>query len=296
MRSRRLVRAAAVALAVVALVALLSAVPAAVAVSWMRPVPGAVTRGFVYGRDPFAPRQHRGADFAAAPGARVLAACGGVVVNTRGVGARAVTLECGRWRVTHLPLASVAVRTGTHVHAGALLGTLAPSADHRGLHLGVRRAGDPFGYVDPLPFLPGAHHAPPAVPRVGPGARRRSAPQDRAAPRVVPVPRAAPVPHAAPAPRLAPAPRAAPAPRLAPAPRAAPAPHGAPASRRAAARLAPAPRATPVPRAAPAPAPPVAPWPAWAGLALVLCGALGGGVRWRTRRRRAPRAAVEATR
>jgi hypothetical protein len=31
----------------------------------------------------------------------------------------------------------------------------------------------------------------------------------------------------------------------------------------------------------------VAPWPAWLGLALALGGALGGGVRWRVRARRA---------
>ena len=175
------------------------------------------------------------------------AACGGVVVNTRGVGARSVTLRCGRWRVTHLPLASVAVRTGQHVHAGALLGTLAASADHAGLHLGVRRAGDAFGYVDPLQFLPGSPREPPAIPRVGPRWRRIQ-------------PRSAPAPHAAPAPTGEPAARAAPA------------PHAAPGTA------------------------PLAPWPAWAGLVLLLCGALGGGVRLRVRRRAGAAAAAEPAR
>src|SRR4051794_11242432 len=138
------------------------------------PVPGPVVRPFTYARGaPFAGGAHRGADLAAAPGARVRAACGGVVVNTRGVGARAVTLRCGPWRVTELPLASVAVRVGTRVRPGAVLGTLAASRQHAGLHLGVRRAGDGFGYVDPVSFLRRGRRrvVPPAViPRLGPRA------------------------------------------------------------------------------------------------------------------------------
>ncbi len=202
----------------------------AVSMTLVAPVPGPVARPFAYGADPFRAGWHRGADFEAAPGARVGAACSGRVVWA---GQDVVTVRCGSYRVTHLPLASVAVAGGARVRAGARIGTLARARDHAGLHVGVRRAGDRFGYVDPVPLL-GAR--PPAVPA---------------------------------------APRAAPRPRTPP-PRPAP-----PAA---------------VPRAAPLPAPAavrvLAPWPAWLGLAVLLAGAVGGGVRIGLRRRRATAAVL----
>ncbi len=143
---------------------------AAPAHAWHRPVPGAVARGFAYwAAEPFAAGQHRGADFAGSPGEVVRAACSGRVAYAgRGV----VTLRCGPWRVTHLPLATLSVDAGARVREGERLGTLAASAEHAGLHLGVRRAGARFAYVDPLPFLG------PSVPRVGPpGVARRVAPR-----------------------------------------------------------------------------------------------------------------------
>ena len=144
-------------LLVLALVLGLGAAPAQ---AWRRPLPGAVERAFAYSAArPFAAGQHRGADFAGRPGAVVRAACGGrVAFAGRGV----VTLRCGPWRVTHLPLATLTVQAGARVREGARLGTLAPSAEHAGLHLGVRRAGDRFAYVDPVPLLG------PEIPRVGP--------------------------------------------------------------------------------------------------------------------------------
>jgi hypothetical protein len=174
---------------VVAAVVLLAAL-APRAEGWRRPVPGAVTRAFTYAREaPFRRGRHRGADLAARPGATVRAACGGRVVTARwGV----VTVRCGPWRVTHLPLAALAVRAGTAVREGGRLGTLAASRDHRGLHLGVRRAGDPFAYVDPLRLLPGGGPAPPTgvgVPRRRTGPRtapsRRAPPPLRAPPPAV---------------------------------------------------------------------------------------------------------------
>jgi hypothetical protein len=133
---------------------------AAPAHAWRRPLPGPVLRGFAYSEaEPFAAGQHRGADFAGAPGAVVRAACSGRVAYAgRGV----VTLRCGPWRVTHLPLATLTVHAGARVREGARLGTPAASAEHAGLHLGVRRAGDRFAYVDPLALLG------PEMPRVGP--------------------------------------------------------------------------------------------------------------------------------
>jgi Peptidase family M23 len=190
-----------------AALALLAIAPrTAVAADWVRPVPGAVVRPFAYAEaDPFAPGRHRGADLAAAPGAPVRSACGGRVLFAGRMpgGGRGVTVACGRWRVTHLPLAAVAVRRGALVAPGRRVGTVAPG--HGGLHLGVRRAGGPFGYVDPLARLDGRAPPPLAVrvPRAGP---RRPAPRSpvRHAPAPRPRPRPAGRPAAVPAPGLAP--------------------------------------------------------------------------------------------
>jgi hypothetical protein len=206
--------------------------------AWRRPVPGAVSRAYLYGPDPFRAGWHRGVDLSARPGTPVRATCAGRVATAR---PGLVTLRCGPWRVTHLPVMSSSVRRGELVAAGAAIGTLGTSPDHAGLHLGVRRAGERFGYVDPLPFLRGSSPSPPAVP---------------------------PIPRAGPRPAM--------------------------------------PRATATPPAAlrhpvpvgvrvfvPAGARGLAPWPAWAGLALLLLGAAGGGARIGVRRRRARvRAAV----
>lgn len=232
---------------------------------WRPPVPGHVARGFSYrASEPFAAGRHRGVDLAAAPGSTARAACTGRVVTARFA---VVTLRCGPWRVTHLPLASVSVRAGALVMAGTPVGRVGTSAGHAGLHLGVRRAGAPFAYVDPLPFLRGSSPSPPpaAVP-----APRRDVP--RSGPRESP-PRVGP--------RAAPAPRGAPA----PAPLAAPAPLVA----------FPVPASPGVRVSMPEPTGGVAPWPAWAGLAVLLLGAVGGGVRIRVRRRRAALAAPVAS-
>ena len=162
----------------------------AIALTLTPPVPGVVSRGFEYAGDPFAPGHHRGVDFSAPPGARVRAACSGRVTfaGTAGASGRAVTIRCGAWSVTHLPLRHLAVRAGEHVVAGAPIGAVATAAGHAGLHLGVRRAHDRLGYVDPASLLRAPPRpAPPAGPRARPG---RSAP---------PPPRPAPLPSAAPA-------------------------------------------------------------------------------------------------
>jgi len=141
--------------AALAVLTLLAHPSSAGAERWQRPVPGEVTRSFHYSpATPFASGAHRGADLAAAPGDPVRAACAGVVAHAGPVpgGASAVTVRCGDRRVTHLPLRRPAVRRGTRVAAGTRIGTLAPG--HAGLHLGVRSAADPFGYIDPLPLLP----------------------------------------------------------------------------------------------------------------------------------------------
>ena len=180
------------------------------------PVPGDVTRGFDPGR-PYEGGRHRGVDLAAAPGSPVRAACNGPVVFAgRIAGAGIVTLRCGPWRVTHMPLATITAR-GV-VARGAVIGTVARSPAHGGLHLGVRRDGSRFGYVDPLRFM--------AAPT-----------------RPVPLGRA-------------------------------------PRARR---RAPPPPARVVRPRVVRPASPPLAPWPAWAGLALVLAGA---GIRTRRVRTR----------
>ena len=127
--------------------------------AWIAPVPGQPTRLFDLGPDPFARGQHRGVDFVA-NGERVRAACGGrVVFAGRVAGAGTVSVRCGRWRVSYAPLSRIAVREGTRIGAGARLGRAGAE-----LHLGVRREGRRFGYVDPLRFLAGARPPPPTAP------------------------------------------------------------------------------------------------------------------------------------
>jgi hypothetical protein len=192
------------------------------------PVLGGVTDGFDPGR-PFEAGRHRGVDLAAAPGTPVRAACDGPVVFAgRIAGTGIVTLRCGPWRVTHMPLGTIHARGP--VARGTVIGTVAASPDHAGLHLGVRREGTRFGYVDPLRFL-GRRPRP-----LGPAPPPRS---------VRPPPRFVRPPPAAAARRVR--------------------PHRSPHT------------------AAPRQSSPLAPWPAWAGLALVLAGAgLRVRARWRT--------------
>jgi Peptidase family M23 len=170
-------RCAALALALAGAAAA-GAAPAVAA--WRSPVPGAaVTRVFDLGSNPFEGGRHRGVDLAARHGDAVRAPCAGLVVVAGRVGTsgQVVTVRCGPWRVSHMPLARVAVRVGEAVGRGSPIGTAAPSRAHAGLHLGVRREGHRFGYVDPLRFLESVRHPPPLVPgppRLGPAPRARA--------------------------------------------------------------------------------------------------------------------------
>lgn len=237
--------------------------PAAAAGRWQRPVPGSLTRPFDYGDDPFAAGRHRGVDFAVRPGDPVRSACAGRVVfaGTAGASGPTVSVRCGPWRVAYLPLRTLAVHGGARVARGARLGTAAGrgtrlaqtagSGPHAGLHVGVRREGRRWAYVDPLPFF-GAG-APIPVP-IGPSPRALRTP---------PEPRRAPVR----------------APGIAPRGRAVAIPQGrAMPSPASGTRQAGGPGAVGSGR-------PVAPWLTWAGLALVLAGASGAGI---SRRRRGP--------
>jgi Peptidase family M23 len=162
------------------------------AAGWLRPVAGAVVRGFRYGADPFRAGWHRGADLLVRAGTPVRSACPGRVAFAGAVAraGRAVTVRCGRWSVSYLPLARVSVGRGQAVRRGERLGLTAAPRHHPALHFGVRRTGSRFAYVDPLPFLT----PPAAVPVVGPPPRRRLRPVGPSAP-----PRAAARARAAPA-------------------------------------------------------------------------------------------------
>jgi Peptidase family M23 len=167
------------------------------ALAWTWPVDGPVLRPFALGDDPYAAGQHRGIDVAAAPGSPVRAPAGGTVrfAGTVPGGGRTVTLltEDG-YAVTLLHLGAIAVARSAPVAEGATVGTIGPSGDaehEQGyVHLGVRVAEDPNGYLDPLAFLPAREVAPPPAPD----------PSDDPEPRAEPAPAPAPVTAPAPVP------------------------------------------------------------------------------------------------
>ena len=182
--------------------------PARAPAGWQAPVAGELLRPFEPGAHPFARGAHRGIDLYARPGTLVGATCAGQVAFAGPVaGARVVTLACGGWRVTHLPLDRIAVVSGDGVRRGQPLGTVAAGSRHTGLHLGVRRTHDRFGYVDPWPLLAGGPGHP-AFPLLAPRAT-----QPRRGPLGTPRPSGQRLRHPrrrdspARAPRLAPAPR-----------------------------------------------------------------------------------------
>jgi hypothetical protein len=160
-------------------------VVALLAAAWMPPVPGPVVRAFDFDGTRFATSRHRGVDFEVGRGEAVASACGGRVVVARRIGTSGgvVTVACGPWRVSHLPLATIRVHEGQRARRGAPLGTAAGGnagarrtpGGHAGLHLGVRRDGREEGYVDPLAFLTRPPEAPPPTgPRGEPPRRARS--------------------------------------------------------------------------------------------------------------------------
>jgi hypothetical protein len=161
------------------LLALLDA-PAAGAWSW--PVGGAVLQPFVLGDDPYAGGQHRGIDVAAAPGESVSAPAGGAVsfAGTVPAGGHTVTIRTpDGYAVTLLHLGSIAVAAGEDVTEGEPVGaagtTGAPVYDAPYVYLGVRKASDPNGYLDPLLFLPPrALAGGSGTPRAGARSRPRS--------------------------------------------------------------------------------------------------------------------------
>jgi len=136
--------------------------PAAYAWSW--PVQGAVLQQFSFDRaHPYAAGQHRGIDIGAATGATVVAPAGGNVTFAGSVpssGESLTILAPDGYSVTLTHLGTIAVARGTTVAEGEAVGTVGPSGvpelETPYVHLGIRIASDPNGYVDPLGLLPSA--------------------------------------------------------------------------------------------------------------------------------------------
>ena len=126
-------------------------------VSFEAPVEGQVVDPFRAPPTPYA-AGNRGLEYATAPGSTVRAAAAGVVTFAGQVGdvLNVVVLHADAIRTTYSKLASVGVRPGEHVDAGAVIGTSGPA-----LHFGAR-AGR--AYVDPAVLLAPAPGRPRLVP------------------------------------------------------------------------------------------------------------------------------------
>lgn len=147
----------------VPLVAFLVWVPAASAWSW--PVQGPVLRPFSYDdADPYAAGQHRGIDIGAtAAGDSVAAPAAGTVTfaGTVPTNGESVTIHTADgYAVTLTHLGSILVAKGATIAEQDPVGTIGPSGTPEVagpyVHLGIRVASDPNGYVDPLSLLPPA--------------------------------------------------------------------------------------------------------------------------------------------
>ena len=145
--------------AVAAAIASLIVIP--VAAAWAWPADGPVLRPFSVAEDRYAAGQHRGIDIGAAVGAPVRAPAAGTVSFAGPVpgGGRAVTiLTADGYAITLLQLGSTVVAPGGVVTEGTVVGQVGESEDAvtraSHVHLGIRVAADPNGYVDPASLLP----------------------------------------------------------------------------------------------------------------------------------------------
>ena len=132
------------------------------ALAWAWPVDGPVLRPFVLGDDPYAGGQHRGIDIGAPAGATVLAPAPGTVsfAGTVPTGGKTITIRTADgFAVTLQRLGSFSVTEGLEVGEGDAVGSVGDGAEPY-VYLGIRKADEPDGYVDPLGLLPGAPPAP----------------------------------------------------------------------------------------------------------------------------------------
>jgi len=126
---------------------------------WSPPVDGPVVRGYERPSRPYGPR-HLGLDYAVPPGTPVRAAGDGVVAFAGLVGgSRAAGIEHpGARRTTYAYLSRVAVRPGTPVRRGDVLGFsggAGPGHTAQVVHFGYRHNGSP---EDPAGLFQGPPH------------------------------------------------------------------------------------------------------------------------------------------
>lgn len=156
-------------LALAAVLAALMLTPQAGAWTW--PADGVVLQPFVFDpAHPYAAGQHRGLDIAADAGATVLAPAAGSITFAGSVpsSGKSVTITTpDGYAVTLTHLGSIGAAKGATVAEGAPIGTVALTGDDDEpqpyVHLGVRVAADPQGYVDPASLLPARVPVPPAL-------------------------------------------------------------------------------------------------------------------------------------
>src|SRR4029453_3343074 len=116
---------------------------------------------FVLGADPYAGDQHRGVDVGGELGSDVRAPASGTVSFAGAVpgGGKTLTIQTADgYAVTLLQLGELLVAKGDAVEEGAIVARIGASGAAVTLephvHLGVRVAADPDGYVDPQTLLP----------------------------------------------------------------------------------------------------------------------------------------------
>jgi hypothetical protein len=132
------------------------------ALAWTWPVDGPVLQPFSFDPgDPYAAGQHRGIDIAASKGAPVVAPAGGTISFAGTVPGGGLTLAIRTpdgYSATLVHLGAITVARGATVGEGSTVGSVGPSGDPEHaqpyVHLGIRIAANPEGYVDPLSLLP----------------------------------------------------------------------------------------------------------------------------------------------
>jgi Peptidase family M23 len=132
------------------------------ALAWAWPVDGPVLRPFVLGDDPYAGGQHRGVDIGAPAGTPVRAPAAGTVsfAGTVPTGGKTITIRTADgYAVTLQRLGSTFVPQALAVGEGDVVGSVGQATEPY-VYLGVRKADEPDGYVDPLGLLPPLAPAP----------------------------------------------------------------------------------------------------------------------------------------
>ena len=166
---------------------------APVARAWTWPTGGSVVRPFAFDpNSPYAGGQHRGADLGGSLGETVLAPASGTVTFAGSVPSSGLTVTITTpdgYAVTLVHLAAIAVARGAAVAEGAPVGTLGASNEtaEPSVHLGIRIASSPQGYLDPLSLLP-PRPILPVVPAPSPAPAPAPAPGPASGPAETPAP------------------------------------------------------------------------------------------------------------